>query len=99
MFWVYMLRCADESLYVGHTEDLEYRLAQHHAGTFITCYTFKRRPLQLVHSQAFETRIEALEAERQLKGWRRAQKEALIVGDWAEVGRLARGKDRHQRRR
>lgn len=97
MFWMYMLRCADRSFYVGHTEDLEYRLAQHHAGTFRTCYTYERRPLQLVHSQVFETRIDALEAERQIKGWRRAKKEALIAGDWTEIGRLARGKNRRAR--
>ncbi len=94
MFWTYMLLCADDSYYVGHSEDLEYRLGQHHAGAFRTCYTFKRRPLQLVWSQEFPSRIEALEAERRIKGWRRAKKQALIAGDWAQIGRLARGKDR-----
>lgn len=45
MFWVYMLRCADGSFYVGHTDDLESRLAQHRQGYFPTCYTFGRRPV------------------------------------------------------
>jgi predicted GIY-YIG superfamily endonuclease len=97
MFWTYMLQCADGSYYVGHSEDLEYRAGQHHAGTFRDCYTFKRRPLRLVWSQAFPTRIEALEAERQIKGWRRAKKQALIASDWESIGRLARGKNRGER--
>ena len=97
MFWTYMLQCADGSYYIGHSEDLEYREAQHHAGTFRDCYTFKRRPLRLVWSQAFPTRIEALEAERRIKGWRRAKKQALIVGDWERIGQLARGSNRSER--
>jgi predicted GIY-YIG superfamily endonuclease len=97
MFWTYLLQCADGSCDTGHSENLEYRLAQHHAGAFGDCYTFKRRPLTLAWSQEFPSRIEALEAERQIKGWRRAKKQALIAGDWARIGRLARGKDRSAR--
>jgi predicted GIY-YIG superfamily endonuclease len=97
MFWTYMLQCADNSYYVGHTEDLEQRLAQHRAGTFVTCYTYKRRPVQLVWSQDFGTRIEALEAERRIKGWSRDKKQALIAGDWNKINQLGRGKHSHQR--
>ena len=97
MFWAYMLQCADDSYYVGHTEDLEYRLAQHHAGTFATCYTYECRPVQLAWSQVFDTRIEALEAERRIKGWSRGKKQALVIGDWDKINQLARGKHRHQR--
>jgi predicted GIY-YIG superfamily endonuclease len=50
MFWVYMLRCADRSFYVGHTDNLDLRIAQHHRGAFRTCYTFVRRPVVLVYS-------------------------------------------------
>lgn len=98
MFWAYILHCVDNSYYTGHTDDLERRLAQHNLGT-LPCYTRKRRPLRLVYSQEFETRIEALSAERQIKGWSRAKKEALSAKDWKAVGRLARGKHRHQRYR
>lgn len=89
-FWVYLVECADGSYYIGHTDDLERRMAQHHDGT---CggYTAKRRPVQLRYSQEFVTREEALVAERQLKGWSRAKKAALIRGDWAAVQRLAWG--------
>ena len=60
MFWVYMLRCSDRSFYVGHTDHLELRIAQHQQGAFKTCYTFVRRPVVLVYSAAFGSREEAL---------------------------------------
>ena len=87
-FYVYMLRCVDYSYYVGHTDDLEGRIAQHHAGE-IPGYTQNRRPVLLVFLQEFATREEALAAERQLKGWSRAKKEALILQNWDRVRRLA----------
>lgn len=89
-FWVYILRCADKSYYTGHTDNLENRIAQHHQGYFPTCYTYKRRPLELVFSQDFATREEALTSEQQIKGWSRKKKEAMIRDDWAEVSRLAK---------
>jgi putative endonuclease len=90
-FFAYMLRCSDGSFYTGHTDDLELRLAHHVAGTF-GGYTATRRPIELVWSETFPTRIEALAAERRIKGWGRAKKQALIRGDWAEVSRLARNR-------
>ncbi|MFZ2235993.1 MAG: GIY-YIG nuclease family protein [Dokdonella sp.] len=89
-FWTYVLRCADRSYYTGHSDDLERRMSQHESGAISTCYTFKRRPVVLVFSQTFERRVEALAAERQIKGWSRKKKEAMMRGDWAEVSRLAR---------
>jgi putative endonuclease len=91
-FWVYILRCADGSYYTGHTDNLEKRIAEHHAGAISNCYTFKRRPLQLAFSQDFPTREEALASEQQIKGWSRKKKEAMMRGDWAEVSRLAKSK-------
>jgi predicted GIY-YIG superfamily endonuclease len=92
-FWVYLLRCADGSYYAGHTDDLDKRIAEQATGA---CggYTATRRPIELVFSQPCPPRIEALGFERQIKGWRRAKKEALIRGDWTELSRLARGKAR-----
>jgi len=89
-FFAYILRCADGKYYVGHTDDLELRIAQHDAGHFPNCYTYKRRPIELVWSETFHTRYEALEIERQLKGWSRAKKEALIRGEWEAIQWLAR---------
>lgn len=88
-FWVCILHCGDGSCYTGHTDELERRLAHHEAGAIPGCFTYKRRPLRLVYSQEFPTREEALAAERQIKGWSRKKKEAMIRGDWAEVSRLA----------
>ena len=88
-FRVYMLKCADGSYYVGHTDGLERRIAAHAAGE-IEGYTRSRRPVSLMFSESFPTRLEALEAERRLKGWSRAKKEALIAGDWQRVSELAR---------
>ena len=87
-FWAYMLRCADGRYYVGHTDALEQRLAQHEAGRE-SSYTAKRLPVALVWSQDFASRDEALTAERQIKGWSRAKKEALIAGDWQRLHELA----------
>ena len=88
-FWAYMLRCADRSYYVGHTDDLEARFAGHQSG-LIRGYTQNRRPVELVWSQEFAERDEAFRAERQIKGWSRAKKQALISGDWGSLQRLAK---------
>ena len=90
-FYVYMLRCVDYSYYVGHTDDLERRIAQHNAGE-IPGYTEGRRPVRLVFVQEFASRKEALAAERQLKGWSRAKKEALILENWGRLRLLARSR-------
>ena len=98
-FYVYILRCADGSYYVGHTDDLEKRMSEYDGGA-VEGYVSRRLPVRLVHSSDFETRLEALTAERQLKGWSRAKKEAFIAGDWTRLRRLARGRtDRHKGRR
>ena len=95
-FWVYVLRCADGSYYTGHTDNLQERIGQHQQGK-IPGYTVKRRPVELVYSQECTTRLEALNAEIQIKRWTRAKKEALFKRDWKEINRLSRGK--HQRQR
>ncbi|MDR6788272.1 tRNA/rRNA methyltransferase [Sphingomonas sp. BE138] len=88
-FFVYILRCADGSYYTGHTDDLERRVAQHQSGT-IPGYAHDRRPVELMWAQAFPTRIEALEREREVKDWSPAKKEALFAGDWRAVSDAAR---------
>ena len=95
-FWTYILRCSDDSYYTGSTDDLDLRIAQHQNGVF-KGYTYKRRPIMLVWSQEMPTRIEALEAEKRIKGWTRAKKEALIAGDWTRLSILARGGDSRAR--
>ncbi|HEX7968533.1 MAG TPA: GIY-YIG nuclease family protein [Stellaceae bacterium] len=89
--YVYILRCADGSYYVGGTRaSLEERIAQHNAGTF-GGYTARRRPVILLFHQEFDRVTDAIAAERQVKGWSRAKKEALIRGDWDALPDLAWG--------
>ena len=76
-----MLRCSDGSYYVGHTNDLEHRLATHERGA-IEATPCRGNPVELVFSDRFSTRQEAFHRERQIKGWSRARKEASIKGDW-----------------
>jgi tRNA/rRNA methyltransferase len=76
-FHVYILCCADGTYYTGHTDNLEARLAAHRTGTF-RGYTYSRRPVRLVLQQEFGSRDEAFAAERQIKGWTKRKKEALI---------------------
>jgi predicted GIY-YIG superfamily endonuclease len=84
---VYILRCADDALYVGETDDLELRLVRHNDGR-ASRYTAVRRLVTLVYSEVHTTRAAALKRERQLKGWTRAKKEALIAGDVQLLKRL-----------
>jgi len=80
--YVYILRCADGAYYVGSTRtSLEERIARHNAGNF-NGYTARRRPVVLVFQQDFSRITDAIAAERQIKGWSRAKKEALIAGDY-----------------
>ena len=88
-FWIYILRCADQSYYTGHTDNFEKRIAEHESGEIVG-YTSTRLPVRLVFSEQFPTREEALACERQVKGWNRKKKEALMRGDWAEIRSLAR---------
>lgn len=92
-FWIYILRCADGTYYTGHTDDLERRIGQHQSGD-IPGYTHDRRPVELVFSETFTDRIDALERERQVKDWSRKKKEALIRGDWTAVSEAARSRPR-----
>ena len=87
-FYVYILRCSDGTYYTGHTSDLDCRMGHHVAGT-ASDYTARRRPARLVWTAAFPTRDQAFCFERQLKGWSRAKKEAVIRGDWETLPGLA----------
>ena len=87
---VYMLRCADGSYYAGSTRlGLERRLSEHNNGTYAG-YTSKRLPVELVWSQHFLDITDAIAVERQIKGWSRAKKEALIRGDYEAIQSLAK---------
>ena len=83
--YVYMLRCADGSLYIGETAVLEKRLIAHNSGRCI--HTSKRIPAEIVYSEKVDNRAVALRRERQLKGWTRVKKEALINSELEKLRR------------
>jgi predicted GIY-YIG superfamily endonuclease len=89
MFHCCKLRCSDGTYYAGHTDNPELRLSQHQSGLF-TGYTYKRRPVEMIWNDAFQTRDDAKAAETQIKGWSRAKKEALALGDWQRISELAK---------
>jgi putative endonuclease len=78
MYHVYILQCADASLYVGCTNDLEKRLKQHNESKWGAHYTKIRRPVTLKYSETFNSLGEARRREQELKGWRREKKVDLI---------------------
>lgn len=89
MCFVYILRCADDSFYVGSTRDLNARLKTHNDGRGST-YTLKRRPVRRVYSETFCSEAEAIQRESQLKRWSVAKKESLIMGDIQKLKRLSK---------
>ena len=87
MHFVYILRCADASLYIGETDDIENRIARHHEGRGCA-YTAARRPVELVYVEEVANHLWARRREHQLKGWTRRKKEALVAGDLAMLKQL-----------
>jgi putative endonuclease len=84
--YLYILKCRDGSYYTGTTRGLlEDRIAEHNHGKFPGAYTFRRRPVALAYSQEFDRITDAIAAERQIKNWSRAKKEALIAGDFERL--------------
>jgi len=89
MPFVYILRCSDNTLYVGHTDDLDARLQAHNSG-HATQYTAARRPVHLAYSESINTQSETRSRERQLKRWSAQKKEALIAGDLSTLKQLSK---------
>lgn len=77
---VYILKCADDSYYVGRADNIESRMIAHQTKAYDYCYTASRLLVELIFVKEFATRDEAFNFERQIKGWSRAKKEALIQG-------------------
>lgn len=90
-FYTYMLRCADGSYYIGHTDDIEQRMTHHRTGKF-EGYTSARLPVELVWMVTVKSRNEAFVLERQIKGWSRKKKEALITDDWQKICELSKNR-------
>lgn len=88
-YTVYILKCADDSYYTGITSNLDQRLIEHEEGKHPNAYTFTRCPIALHYIANFQNVDQAIAHEKQVKGWSRKKKEALIAGNWDEVVRLA----------
>ena len=90
--WVYMVRCADGRYYIGSHRGHSHqtRVNEHNAGLNRKAFTYSRRPVNLVWYERFVHITDAIAVERQLKGWSRAKKDALIAGDWEQVQALSK---------
>lgn len=85
----YMLKCSDGSYYTGSTWDLERRLAEHQEGLGAR-HTAKRLPVELVYAEEYDRIEDAFLREKQIQGWSRAKKEALIHGAGNQLPGLAK---------
>jgi len=90
-YFVYILKCADGSYYTGVTNNLEKRISEHQSG-IIKGYTSSRLPIKLVFSERFSDIIQAIHFEKQVKGWSRRKKEALISKDFDLLVKLSNKK-------
>lgn len=87
--YVYILQCADNSYYTGSTQNLELRLTQHYSGKGAN-YTKVRRPLKLVYYEKFQRIDDAFYKEKQIQGWSKKKKEALINGNYNQLPLLSK---------
>lgn len=88
-YYVYILECSDSSYYIGITSELDRRIKEHLNGENKKSYTFKRRPVELKFTQEFNDVLQAIYFEKQIKGWTRAKKQALIAGNFDRLKILA----------
>jgi len=94
-YYVYILKCSDQSYYTGVTNNLEKRFAEHQSG-FIKGYTSTRLPIKLVYSVSINDINEAIRFEKQIKGWSRKKKEALMRGDFDDLVQLSKSKTKNK---
>jgi putative endonuclease len=97
-YYVYILKCSDNSFYVGVTSDIERRVMEHNAGKYPEAYTHSRRPVELVFYQDFMDPNQAIVFEKKIKKWSRAKKECLIDDNYDKLHKLSECKnDTHYR--
>lgn len=89
-YYVYILKCSDNSYYTGFTNNIEQRLQYHEEGINPDSYTFTRRPLKLVFYTEFNDVNQAIAFEKQIKGWSRKKKEAIINDEWEKLPNLSK---------
>ena len=89
-YYIYILLCSDGSYYTGISNDPLRRLYEHQKGLLKGCYTHTRRPLKLVYIEEYESVHDALDREKQIKGWTRKKKRALIDQNWDKLIKYAK---------
>ena len=89
---VYIVECKDWSYYIGITNDLEKRLWEHNTSHDINSYTSSRRPVELKYFETFTDVNQAIAREKQLKGWSRKKKQALIAQNFEKLKELSKSK-------
>jgi len=89
-YYIYILRCSDGSYYTGVTSNIEKRVYEHQEGLIAGCYTHNRRPVKLIHAEEFPDIIAAISREKQIKGWTRKKKDALISGSYERLIELSK---------
>jgi len=95
-FFVYILKCSNGTFYTGSTSSLYNRIYDHNLGVDPRAYTYRLRPVILVWAEEFESRIDALNIEKQVKGWSHAKKQALIDNDFDKIHNIVK-KERKDR--
>jgi putative endonuclease len=95
-YYVYILKCSDGSYYTGVTNDIDRRYAEHTMGVNPKCYTYKRRPLDLVFVYDFNDINQAIAFEKQVKGWSRKKKEAIINNRWEDLPSLSKNRQQDE---
>ena len=92
-YYVYIVQCSDGFYYTGFTNDLDRRMSEHNEGIDPTCYTYKKRPVELKYFEHFTVAIQGIEREKQLKGWSRKKKEALFNEDYELLKELSKARN------
>ena len=91
-YYVYILKCSDGSYYTGVTNDIQRRLYEHQEGLIEDCFTHDKRPVELLFTEEYHDVNESIGREKQIKGWSRKKKEALINGDFQKLIELSKGR-------
>lgn len=88
-YTVYILRFSSNTLYIGQTNNIEQRIIDHkNKATRASKFSKDNGEFQLVYKEEYQTQLESMRREKQLKGWTRAKKEALIKGDFDLLKKL-----------
>jgi len=89
-FFVYIIKCSNGTFYTGSTSSLHNRIYDHKLGVDPRAYTYRLRPVTLVWAEEFESRIDALNIEKQIKGWSHSKKQALIDNDFEKIHQIVK---------